>query len=83
MTYFDRIGVSEGIDIGKTSGSKDCDICHYWYFLNKSFKCQANVCNGSHGLLMMSMNLNNIVILKIKGADCRCFISKLKLFANH
>ena len=33
MLYFDRIDVSEGIDVNKTSASKDCDICHYWYFL--------------------------------------------------
>ena len=29
MLYFDRIDVSEGIDINKTSASKECDICHY------------------------------------------------------
>ena len=32
MLYFDRIDVSEGIDINKTNASKECDICHYWYF---------------------------------------------------
>ena len=34
MLYYDRIDVSEGIDINKTSESKECDICHYCYFLN-------------------------------------------------
>ena len=34
--YFDRIGVSEGININKTSASKEYDTCHYWYFLEKS-----------------------------------------------
>ena len=29
MLYFDRINVSEGIDVNKTSASKECDICHY------------------------------------------------------
>ena len=29
MVYFDRINVSEGIDVNKTSASKECDICHY------------------------------------------------------
>ena len=38
MLYYDRIDVSEGIDVIKTSESKECDICHYWYFLNKGFK---------------------------------------------
>ena len=30
MPYYDRIDVSEGIDVNKTSASKECDICHYW-----------------------------------------------------
>ena len=25
------------IDVNKTSESKECDICHYWYFLDKLF----------------------------------------------
>ena len=36
MLCFDRI-VSEGDDVNKTSKSKECDICHYRYFLNHSF----------------------------------------------
>ena len=75
MLYFDRIGVSEGIDVNKASASKECDICHYWYFLNYSFKFQPNVCNRCHDLLMMSMNLSCIAILNIKGCDYRCIIS--------
>ena len=31
MPYFDRIDVSEGIDVNKTSASKECDIGHSWY----------------------------------------------------
>ena len=38
MLYFERIDVFEGIDVNKTSASKDCDICCYWYFLSYSFK---------------------------------------------
>ena len=33
MLYYDRIDVSEGIDINKTSASKERDIFHYWYLL--------------------------------------------------
>ena len=65
--FFDRIDVSEGIDVNKTSTSKECDICPYWYFLN--------VCSRYHDLLMMSMNLSNTVIFKIKTSDYRCIIS--------
>ena len=38
MLYYDRIDVSEGINIIKTSASKECYIFHYWYLLNKGFK---------------------------------------------
>ena len=75
MLYFDRIDVSEGTGVNKPSASKDCDICHYWYFLNYSFKFQPNVCNRCHDLLMMSMNLSDIAILNIKGSDYCCIIS--------
>ena len=57
MLYNDRTDVSERIDVNKTSESKECDICHYWYFLYKKIKFQTNVCNGCHYELMMSMNL--------------------------
>ena len=30
MLYFDRIDVSEGTDVNKTSASKKFDICHYY-----------------------------------------------------
>ena len=75
MLYFDRIYVSEEIDINKTSASKECDTCQYWYFLNYSFKFQTNVCNRFHDLLMMSMNLSDTAILNFKGSHYRCIIS--------
>ena len=74
ILYYDRIDVSEGIDVNKTSASKECNIFHYWYFLNYTFKFQPNVCNRSHDLLMMSINLSGIAILNIKGSDYRYII---------
>ena len=77
MLYYDRIDVSEGIDVNKTSASKKCDVCHYWYFLNYSFKFHSNVFNNCHDLLMLmvSVNLIDIAILNIKCSDYRCIIS--------
>ena len=66
MIYYERIDVSEGIDVNKASKSNECNIFHYWYFLNKEFKFQSHLCNRCHDLLMMSMNLNDIAILTIK-----------------
>ena len=70
MIYYDRADVSEGIDVNKT-----ISICHYWYFLNKGFNFQSNVCNRYHNLLMMSMNISDIAVSNIKGADYCCIIS--------
>ena len=75
MLYFDRIDVSEGINVNELSASKECDIFHYWYILNYSFKFQPNLCNRCQDFFMMSMNFDNIVILNIKGSDYRCIIS--------
>ena len=75
MLYFDRIDVSEGIDVNKTNPSKEHDISHCWYFLSYSFKFQPNVCNRCHDLLVMSINFGDIAILNIKRSDYCCFNS--------
>ena len=41
---------------------QECDVCHYCYFLNYSFKFQPNACNRCHDLLMMSIKLSDIAI---------------------
>ena len=74
MLYYDRIDLSEEIDVKKTSALKECDVSHYSYFLNYSFKFQPNTCNRCHDLLMMSINLNNIATLNIKVSDHCCII---------
>ena len=52
ILYCNRIGISLGIDTSKTTTSKDCDICQYWYFLNEGVKFQPYVCNRCHDLLI-------------------------------
>ena len=48
MLEYDRIDISEGVDVNKTNASKECDICHYWYFKDTSFKYEQYLCNGCH-----------------------------------
>ena len=74
MPYFDRIDVSEGIYLNKASASIECDICHYWRFLNYSFKFQPNVWNICQDLITMSMNLSDIAVLDIEDSDYRCIL---------
>ena len=63
-----------GTDDNKTSASKECDVCHYWYFSNYSLKFQPNIFNRCQSSLMMSINLSDIAVLNIKGSDYRCLL---------
>ena len=74
MLHYDRTVVPEGIDVNKRSEPKECNIYHYWYYLDKVFKFQLDLCNGCHDVLMISMKLSDIAILNIDGADHRCVI---------
>ena len=78
MIYYNGIDVSVEIDVNKTSASKEFDIWHHWYFFDKVLKFQLDVYNGCHDVLMMSINLNNIAILNIRGVDYRCTINKIR-----
>ena len=52
-------------------------------FLDKGFKFQLNVCNSCLDLLIiLSMNLSNIAILNIRGADYCCIIGGIKKSEN-
>ena len=56
MLEYNRIDISEGIDVNKTSESKECDICHYWYFKHIDFKYESYLCNGYHDLMQKAMS---------------------------
>ena len=51
MLECDRIDISEGIDINKTSASEKCDICHYWHFKDIGFKYEPYLCNCCDDLM--------------------------------
>ena len=61
--------IDKGIDFDKSNKSAECAICHYWYFKDVDFKYQPFVCNGCHDFSMVVQNLDDFVILKIKGFD--------------
>ena len=72
MLQYEKIDASEGIDVNKTSASKECELCHYWFFKDIGFKFEEHVCNKCHDLLAMAYSLKNIAILRAKGATFRC-----------
>ena len=62
MLFIDRFDISEGIDVNETCASKECDVCHYWYFLNYSFKFQPNVCNRCHKNLLSHIKMGREIL---------------------
>ena len=38
MLQYEKIDISEGTDVSKTSASKECELCHYWCFKDVGFK---------------------------------------------
>ena len=58
--------MSEGIDINKRNASKECDICHYWYFLDIAFKYEPYLCNGCHDLMQKAINSYDAAIFLLK-----------------
>ena len=74
MLQHQKIDASEEIDVNKTSASKECELCHYWFFKDVRFKFEEHVCNGCHDLLTMANSLTYIVILSAKGATFRSLL---------
>ena len=71
MLEYDRIDISEGVDVNKTSLSKECDICHYWYFKDIGFKYEKYLYNGCHDLMQKAMSFNNVATVYVKGIAYR------------
>ena len=74
MIRYQKIDVSEGIDVNKTSASKECELCNYWFFKDIGFKFEGNVCNKCHDLVTIAHFLKDIAILSAKGNTCRCIL---------
>ena len=79
MLEYDRIDISEEINVNKTNASKECDIYQYWYFKDIGFKYEPYLRNGCHDLLQKAMSFNDIAIVYVKGSAYRIhfwYISK-------
>ena len=76
-----NIDISEGIDVNKTNKSKECKLCHYWYFLDKNFSYGPYLCNGCYNIIQKSNDFKNIAILHVKKSAYRIhfqYMSKRK-----
>ena len=71
MLEYNRIDISEGTDVNKTSASKECDICHYWYFKDIGFKYEPYLCDGCDDLMQRAKSFNDVAIVYVKGSAYR------------
>ena len=71
MLEDDRIHILEGIDIKKTNASKECKVCHYWYFTDIGFKYEPYLCNGCHGLMQKAISFNDVAIAYVRESAYR------------
>ena len=74
MLWYQKIDISERIDVNKTIASKECELFHYWFFKDIGFKFQEHVCNKCHDLLTIAYSLKDIAILNAKGNTYRCIL---------
>ena len=77
MIEYDRIDLDEGVDINKTSNSRECWLCHYWYFLDKNFNYQKYNCDGCHNISMKTISINNLAIVYSTGNAYRIYFCNM------
>ena len=84
MLEYDRIDISESIDIKKCKEiSRECSLCKFYYFLNKNFNYGPYLCNGRYDTFLKAISMKNLAIINHNGNHYRvnfAFISKKDAF---
>ena len=65
MLEYDRIDISEEIDVDMSDKSKECILCHYWHFLNKNFSYGPYLYDGCYNIAQKSIKFKNIAIVHL------------------
>ena len=80
MLEYDRIDISEGIDIKKCKEtSRECNLCKFYYFLDKNFIYGPYLGNGCYDMSLKVLSIKNLAIINHNGNHYRvnfAFISK-------
>ena len=66
MLKYDKIDITEGIDVDKTNKSRECMFCHYWYYQNKNLSYGPFTCDGCYNIVQRSTDFKNIAIIHVK-----------------
>ena len=80
MLEYDRIDLSEGIDIKKyKETSRKCSLRKFYYFLDKNFNYEPYLCNGCYDMSLKAISMQILAIINHNGNHYRvnfAFISK-------
>ena len=75
MLEYEKIDISDEIDVNKSDKSKECMLCHYWFFLDKNFSYGPYLCDGCYNMLQKCIKLKNIATVHVKESVYRiCFL---------
>ena len=77
MLRYDKIDITEGIDVDKTNRSRECMFCHYWYFLHKNFNYSPFTCDGCYNIVQKSIDFKNIAIFHVKKSAYRIYFKDI------
>ena len=68
MLEYNRIDISEGIDINKCEEiSRECSLCKFYYFLDKNFKNGPYLCDGCYDMSLKANSVQNLTIMNHNG----------------
>ena len=71
MLEYDRIDISEGIDIKKyKETSRECNLCKF-YYLNKNINNGPYLCNGCYDMSLKAVSIKNLAIINHNGNHYR------------
>ena len=73
MLEYERIDISDGIDVDMSAKSKECMLCHYCCFLDKNFSYGPNLCDRSYNIVQKCNKLKNIAIVHVKKSVYRIY----------
>ena len=64
MLEYDRIDISQGIDINKCEEpSARCSLCNVYYFLVKNFSYGPFLYNGCYDMFLKAVSMQNVLLI--------------------
>ena len=84
MLEYDRIDISEGIDIKKCKEtSRECSLSKFYCFLDKNFNYGPYLCDGCYDMSLKAVSMQNLAIINHNRNHYRvnfAFISKKDVY---